>query len=333
VAETTQVDWAGRRALVTGATGFVGAHLAAELLRREAIVTSLERPGAGPGVLAALGIANQVHMVEGDITKAEDVAAAFTAAMPAAVFHLAAQSIVGKGEAAREQTIDVNVGGTWHVLNTAVGHQDTLRAIVLASSAAVYDTDKPPPYAESDRLTQSPHAYAQSKVAAEATADHFMVEYRLPVASLRKGNVYGPADPNLSRLIPDAVRVACDGGTLQIRSDGQFKAGYLYVDDAVAGYLAAAEALERDPHAISGEAFNLGPGTPGTVLDVVDRVFAIADNPAARYEVLAEVITAGKGRWLDPSKAARVLGWRAETSLDDGLRKTLEHARRSRSTA
>ena len=313
------------KALVTGAHGFVGSHLARALLERGEDVCVLDRPaprladvgGERPSGLDLLGIRDEVELVEADLRDAGAVAAVVEGAD--AVFHLAAQTIVGVARDSPLETFEVNVQGAWNVFEACRTHG--VERIVFASSDKAYGSSPELPYRE-DFPLRAAYPYDASKAAADMIARSYASAYDLPVAVTRFANVYGGGDLNFSRLIPETVIALLDGRAPEIRSDGSPERDFLYVDDAVAAYLAIAAALGNGA---AGEAFNAGGERPHSVREVVDLIAAAAGGGV-------EPDFQGSGnpdgeidrQFVDSAKLRELTGWRPQVALADGLKTTLE---------
>jgi CDP-glucose 4,6-dehydratase len=311
--------------LITGAHGFVGSHLALALLWRGDAVRVLDRPaprladvgGERRSGLDLLGIRDEVELVEADLRDAEAVAGAV--AGTDAVFHLAAQTIVGVAREAPLETFEVNVRGAWNVFEACRTHE--IGRVVFASSDKAYGSTPDLPYRE-DFPLQAVYPYDASKAAADTIARSYAIAYGLPLAVTRFANVYGGGDLNFSRLIPESVVAVLDGRPPVIRSDGSPERDFLHVDDAVSAYLAIAGALEDGAR---GEAFNAGGERPHSVREVVESIaraagsgiepdFQGSGNPDGEID----------RQFVDSTKLRELTGWRPAVGLEDGLRRTLE---------
>jgi CDP-glucose 4,6-dehydratase len=311
--------------LVTGAHGFVGSHLALALLQRGDAVRVLDRPaprladvgGERRSGLDLLGIRDEVELVEADLRDAEAVADAV--AGTDAVFHLAAQTIVGVAREAPLETFEVNVRGAWNVFEACRRHE--VGRVVFASSDKAYGSSPELPYRE-DFPLRAAYPYDASKAAADTIARSYANAYGLPLAVTRFANVYGGGDLNFSRLIPECVVAVLDDRPPVIRSDGSPERDFLHVDDAVSAYLAIAGALEDGA---KGEAFNAGGERPHSVREVVESIaraagsgiepdFQGSGNPDGEID----------RQFVDSTKLRDLAGWRPEVGLEDGLRRTLE---------
>jgi CDP-glucose 4,6-dehydratase len=329
------------RALVTGAHGFVASHLAKALLERGNSVRVLDRPDpriadvGGPrlSALDMLGLRGEVELAEGDLRDSEAVSAAVAGCD--AVFHLAAQTIVGVARKSPVETFEVNVRGAWNVFEACREHE--VGRVVFASSDKAYGASPELPYREDFPLRAS-YPYDASKAAADVIARSYAHAYGLPLAVTRFANVYGGGDLNFTRLIPETVVAVLDRRPPQIRSDGSPERDFLPVDDAVAAYLAIAAAL--DVGGAAGEAFNAGGERPHSVREVVELV---AELSGTEVEPDFQGVGSPDGeidrQFVDSTKLRELTGWAPKVELEDGLRRTVgwyrEHpeARPSREAA
>jgi CDP-glucose 4,6-dehydratase len=314
--------WTDRTVLVTGIGGFVGGGLAAGLLARGATVVGVLRDSGGGRLLEALGIADRIELVHGSINTPGVVQRAINEYDVDTVFHLAAQAIVGVANRSPLSTFESNITGTWQVLE-ASRQSPTVRRVVVASSDKAYGNQRVLPYTEDTPLSGI-FPYDASKVCTDVLARSYAATYNLPVAVTRCANIYGPGDLNWSRLIPGTVRAALEGAPPIIRSDGTPERDYLYLDDAVEGYLRVASQLP----AIAGEAFNLGTGRPVSAADLVGQILRAAGRPDLRPRILGQAKGEIDRQSLASAKAARVLGWRPSVALELGLAGTVDWYRR-----
>lgn len=145
--------------------------------------------------------------------------------------------------------------------------------------------------------------------------------FGLPVAVTRCANTYGKGDRHLSRIIPAAIQAGLHNRELIIRSDGRAERDYLYVEDAVAGYLSIAEHLHMDD--VRGQAFNLGSGTSVSVLELVHMIGELL-NTEVKCRILQEPQRARDRLNLDIRKANALLKWEPKCTLTEGLKETIE---------
>jgi len=314
----------GTRVLVTGADGFIGSHLTERLVAEGADVRAFcfynSRGSAGwldeadPATRAALDVRL------GDIRDARFVAAATEGVE--IVFHLAALIAIPYSYVAPQSFIDTNVSGTLHALEAA--RAAGVRRFIQTSTSEVYGTPETLPITESHPLAaQSP--YAASKVAADQLAQAFAKSFQLPVLVLRPFNTYGPRQSDRA-VLPTMLRQLLAGrteirlGRLDPRRDLTF------VADTVDGFIRAATA-----DGIDGELIQLGTGRSesiGELFEIACRLLQVearaVEDPARLRPDASEVLALQS----DPARARERLGWEARTTLEDGLRATIDWLRR-----
>jgi CDP-glucose 4,6-dehydratase len=310
-----------KRSLVTGGHGFIASHLARALLERGDAVTVLDSGSPSISGLALQGVAAEVELVGVDLRDARAVGATVDAGEFDAVFHLAAQTLVGPAMADPAATFEANVGGTWVLLEAC--RRADVPAVVVASSDKAYGPREELPYREGMQLRPA-SPYEASKAAADAIALSYRPAFGLAVAVTRFANVYGGGDLNFSRLVPEAIVAVLEGRRPAIRSDGSPERDFIFVDDAVAAYLAVEHAVGAGGPA-AGQAFNAGGGQPHSVAEVLETIAAVSARQV-EPEYLGTGSPAGEidRQFVDSSKLREMTGWHAEVELRDGLRRTLE---------
>jgi CDP-glucose 4,6-dehydratase len=311
--------WIERRVFVTGCTGILGSWLTLALLEAGADVVGLIRDRVPLSNLRLSGAEQRITAVDGDIADGELLERVLNEYEIEVVFHLAAQPLVRLANRAPLGTFETNIRGTWLLLE-ACRRSPTVKRIVIASSDKAYGDQDTLPYSETAPL-QGRHPYDVSKSCADLIAQAYYTTYRLPVAVTRCGNIYGGGDLNWDRIVPGTMRSVLRGEAPVIRSDGTLLRDYLHVADIVEGYLRLAERLE-DP-ALHGEAFNFGMDDPKTVLEIAQAIIAISDCRDLEPIVLNQASHEIGRQYLASDKAHRLLDWRAQYSLEEGLRKTL----------
>jgi CDP-glucose 4,6-dehydratase len=311
-----------RSVLVTGAHGLLGSWLCAALLGDGHRVVVLRRDEPAVTALELNGTAALVDTVRGDVCEHGLVARVLAEYDVSSVFHLAAQTLVGVANRAPLSTFETNVRGTWLLLEACRSH--AVSAVVVASSDKAYGPQADLPYREGHPLAPR-FPYDASKAAADLIARSYWHTFGLPVAVTRFANLYGGGDLNRSRLIPEAIGAALVGRAPVIRSDGSPERDFLYVEDAVAAYLAIWERLLGDgAGGAGGEAFNAGGGEPHRVGDVVALVCELAGG-----QVTPDVRGAGTPhgeidrQWVDAAKLTELTGWRPAVDLREGLSRAI----------
>lgn len=305
--------------LVTGAHGLLGAWLTAGLLEAGHAVVAVRRDEPAVSALELLGRDGEVSTVHGDICEEGLIARALNEYEVSSVFHLAAQTLVGTANRAPRSTFETNIRGTWMLLEACRAHG--VRSVVVASSDKAYGRQPELPYRETQPLTPT-FPYDVSKAAADLIARSYWHTFGLPVAVTRFANLYGGGDTNSSRLVPEAVGAALAGRAPVIRSDGSPERDFLYVEDAVAAYLALWGALLAGR--AGGEAFNAGGGRPHRVTEVVELICRLAGG-GLTPQILGTGTPHGEidRQWVDAAKLSELTGWAPAVGLEEGLRRTI----------
>jgi CDP-glucose 4,6-dehydratase len=316
--------WRGRRVLVTGANGFLGAWLARALVDLGAVVVGYDKSDRGALDLHP-DLKGEVDLLLGDLTDQPKLEETLAAREIQTVYHLGAQSSINIARGSPIPAFESNIRGTWCLLDAcrAVGRVET---IAVASSLTVYGEQEHSPFDESFALNGS-HPYAASKACTDILARCYAATWGLPIAVARTTNTYGGADPHLDHIVPGTFLSLLRGERPEITSDGSPTKGYLYVRDIVDAYLLLGRRA-ADPD-VRGLAFNFHPDEPTSVLELVETMVKVAGRPD-----LPPFVTGAPGRYehlhLSNERARGVLGWVPRYSLEEGLRETFawyrEHA-------
>ena len=235
------------------------------------------------------------------------------------VFHLAAQAIVGVANRHPVSTFEANILGTWNVLE-ACRRQPLIKRVIVASSDKAYGDQEQLPYDE-DMPLNGKHPYDVSKSCADLISHTYYNTYGLPVCITRCGNLYGGGDLNFNRIIPQTIQLVLEGKAPEIRSDGTFIRDYFYIEDAVKAYLLLAEKMEEK--GLVGEAFNFSNEIQLTVLELVDKILK-AMGSELKPRILNQGTHEIKHQYLSAEKARKLLDWKPDYSIDEGLEKTIE---------
>lgn len=321
--------WAGRKVFLTGHTGFKGAWLTLmlEALGAEVHGYALDPPtrpdlwSVTPARLRAEGRDRR-----GDVRDPESLARSLAESRAEVAFHLAAQSLVGRGHQDPAATFEVNVMGTVNFLE-ALRRAPGVRAAVVVTSDKCYETPgSARPRREGDALGGD-DPYSASKGAAELAARAYARSWAKDgpaVATVRAGNVIGGGDFAPDRLVPDAVRAFAGRRPLVLRRPAAVRP-WQHVLEPLAGYLALARGL-ADGRRDWAEAWNFGPASrdhwPVGVLaarlaELWGPEAEVGAEPAPNYPEAAALT-------LCAARARRQLGWRPRLGLPKALAWTVE---------
>lgn len=309
-------------ALVTGATGMVGAALTRRLVDDGVPVVAFVLDPDPQSELYRSGTVEAVTVAAGRLEDLDALERAVVVHEVDTVYHLGAQTIVGAARRAPLLTFESNVRGTWNVLEACRRHDDLVRRVVVASSDKAYGTVDELPYTEEMAVGGS-EPYEVSKACADLITQTYAAAYSLPTAIARCGNIYGPGDLNWSRIVPGTIRSLLADEQPVLRSDGTFVRDYLHVDDVVDGYLALAAAV-GDGTLAPGEACNFSDEAPLTVMELYEAMCKAAGRPGTEPNILNRAPGEIHDQWLSAAKARKMLGWQPRVGLDDGLARTVE---------
>jgi CDP-glucose 4,6-dehydratase len=311
--------WRDKRIFITGSTGFLGGHVARYLCDQRADVVVLVRDYDPKSLIFQSLLTDKLKVVRGDLKDYSVVERIINEEEIDFVFHFAAQTIVGISRRAPAETIENNVLSTLNILE-ACRCAGNVKSIVVASSDKAYGPSLQP-YTENMPLSGE-LPYDVSKSCSDLIASCYYKTYNLPLVVTRNANLYGPFDFNFNRIIPGTIRSIARNQRPIIRSSGSLIRSYFYIDDAVRAVIQLAERLSSD-RKIAGEAFNFSSGEARTGLEVVDMILHLMESPLqpiildeARGEITTQI--------LNSDKARRILGWKSEWVLKDGLVPTIE---------
>lgn len=306
----------GARALVVGAGGFIGARLVRSLAARGTGVTGVVRPGGSTHRLD--DFASQVELVSADISEPGSIEQVLAQARPDVVVNLAMPHGHPRTERERVVQLETSVLGTARLVE-ALARLGSGRLVHVGSSLEY--GPRSAPLSEDDRLSPgTPRGGA--KAAATIVGLAWARALDVPACVLRPFSVYGPGEDE-RRFAPSALRAALEGTELPLTEPG-LAHDFVYVDDVV-------EAIELAldvPEALAGRAVNIGTGRQVTNEELVALVEHVA-GCAVRSQTGAYPASPHDSRmWVaDVTLARKLLGWQARTTLEEGLRLTLDWMR------
>ncbi len=307
------------KALVTGGAGFIGSNLVDALLARGDSVTVVDDLSTGRRENLDAALAAGAELAEIDIRDAAALAELVAAAGPQVVFHLAAQIDVRRSLEDPAFDASINVGGTANLLE-AMRAAGSPRIVFVSTGGAIYGEGEGQRLPLDEDTPIAPlSAYGQSKYAAEGYLALYRRQYGLSGVSLRLGNVYGPRQDPLGEA--GVIAIFCGrlraGERPTVFGDGTQTRDYIYVGDVVAAALAAAESGASGP-------INIGSGIETDVLTLAKQLAEIDGSEDFEPELAPARAGEVQRVALDATRAERELGWRATTSVADGLKLTLD---------
>jgi UDP-glucuronate 4-epimerase len=318
-----------RKVLLTGGAGFIGSHVAEALLRggvQLTIVDALDdfySPQWKRGNLEEVRRRGAFQFEQADICDVDRMREIFAAAQPDALIHLAARAGVRPSIEQPRLYERVNVAGTLNMLDLC--REFRVPRFVFGSSSSVYGADSPVPFSEEQVTLRPISPYAATKLAGELLAYTYAHVWGLQIVCLRFFTVYGPRQrPDLA--IHRFTAMVERGEALPIFGDGSTARDYTFVDDIVAGVLAALDYKFAERAGATGaafEIFNLGNSSPVRLDELVAAIERATGRTAARRAMPLQVgdvpIT-----WADISRAGRLLGYKPQVPLAEGLTRFVE---------
>lgn len=308
--------------LVTGAAGFIGAHLCAELLRRNCSVIGLDNfnsyydPQLKRDRVAQLCPSLTLNTC--DLLERQRLSTLFDQVRPTHVVHLAAQAGVRYSLENPHAYVESNLIGFANVLELC--RQFEVAHLVYASSSSVYGTSSEPPFVETQRADQPRSFYAATKRANELMAYAYGQICALRTTGLRFFTVYGPwGRPDMAPV--QFTRAILTGQPIKVYNYGKMWRDFTYIDDIVAGVIGAlTSSHDKDQ---SHRLFNLGNRRPVALEDFIHVIERAAQRPAVRiYQQmqLGDMDTT----IADISLAKSTFGYQPTTSIDVGLPRVVQ---------
>jgi nucleoside-diphosphate-sugar epimerase len=301
------------RVLVTGSSGFIGAHVVRRLVEQGADVHALTSTVSAVYPVRLVDLRDRITLHEGNLIDRSAMDAVVDKARPEYVLHLGAFTHVGKSWHRVDECVQANVQGTVNLLQ-ALARFEPRRFVYTGTSEIYGDIDVP--FREDARVNPiSP--YSVSKYAGERFCRVFHQSYGWPIVMLRPFNAYGPGQTP-DRIIPEIIVRALRRQELKMTQGHQTRE-FNFVEDIADGFLLAASTP-----GVEGEILNLGCGEELSMRHVAQTILDLMGNPVEpQFGALPERPTEIHRMFADSTKARERLGWAPKHSLADGLQKTI----------
>lgn len=312
------MNWNQTKVLVTGSGGFIGSHLAERLVHLGANVKCFVKYNSRQdiGLLKFIDkkILQKMEILHGDILDSTGLKKAMKGVD--IVFHLGALISIPYSYINPHNVVRVNILGTMNIMRAAL--ELGINKIIHTSTSEVYGTAQYVPVDEKHSLKgQSP--YSASKIGADKLVESFYCSYNLPITTIRPFNTYGPRQ-SARAVIPTIISQALTRDKIRLGSIHPTR-DFTFVDDTVDGFIKMAESSN-----VLGETINIGTGYEISIGELAKKIMAltgkelkIVTDPNRVRPEKSEV-----NRLVCSSeKAQKLIGWKANTSLENGLTKTI----------
>ncbi|MCJ7618257.1 MAG: GDP-mannose 4,6-dehydratase [Desulfobacterales bacterium] len=315
-----------KNVLITGGLGFIGSNLSIELVKLGANVTIVDNmlPRQGGNLFNIEPVKNNVRINYSDIrnqlsmnhlVKGQDI-----------IFHLAGQVNHVDSMKNPVQDLEINCLGTL-VLMQALRHNNPDAIVVYSGTRGEYGSSVSLPVNEDHPLNPK-GLYAVTNLAAEKMIIVYKEIFNIPGICLRITNTYGPRHQMMHDeygVFNWFIKKAIDNEPLPVFGDGMITRDFLFIDDLVHCLLLTASNKEA-----IGEVFNVGSGIPVMFKDIAKKIVGITKTGTYKFtEFTKERAEVEPGDyWADISKIKRVVGWKPVTTLDIGIKKTVDFYRK-----
>jgi len=320
---------------VTGAAGFIGAHVAQRLLDDGWRVISLDNlnsyydPALKQARLTRLTRSNHFHDVRAGVEDKAAVLEVFTSFKPERIIHLAAQAGVRHSLDSPQDYVDANVTGFLNILEAARAHP--VEHLVFASTSSVFGLDKAMPLSTHRGGNHPVSLYAATKKANEMMAHSYAHLFQIPCTGLRFFTVYGPwGRPDMALF--KFTKAILEGRPVPLFNEGHMVRDFTYIDDIVEGIVRIAEhppvaapewsAEEADPATSSApyRLFNIGNSRPVELLDYLEAIEEAVGRKAQR-ELLPMQPGDVHATFANVEDLVEATGFRPKTSVKEGVSK------------
>ena len=312
------MNYSFKNILITGCTGLLGSWMAESLLKSEITIKGVALNQDLNFLLKSKGLLNEFEIKYIDIADKTSVDDYLKNNDFDAIVHLAAQTQVIEAIEDPIRTFKSNIQGTWNLVDSAMRKN---LPIVVASSDKAYGDSEILPYKENFPLNGI-YPYEFSKSATDMMCKTYRTTYNLPVTVLRCGNIYGGGDLNWDRLIPGVIKWLINNETPVLRSDGNYKRDWVYVEDVVNAYLKVTNALVENGLNVS-DSYNFSSTDYLSVMEVYEKISEIHLGKYVEPIIENKANLEIKDQYLSSEKIFNELGIKSEFEIDTALEMTI----------
>ena len=312
------MNYSFKNILITGCTGLLGSWMAESLLKANITTKGIALNQDLNFLLKSKGLLNEFEIKYLDIADKTSVDDYLKNNDFDAIVHLAAQTQVIEAIEDPIRTFKSNIQGTWNLVDSAMRKN---LPIVVASSDKAYGDSEVLPYEENFPLNGI-YPYEFSKSATDMMCKTYRTTYNLPVTVLRCGNIYGGGDLNWDRLIPGVIKWLINNETPVLRSDGNYKRDWVYVEDVVSAYLKVTNALVENGLNVS-DSYNFSSTDYLSVMEVYEKINEIHLGKYVEPIIENKANLEIKDQYLSSEKIFNELGIKSEFEIDTALEMTI----------
>jgi len=303
-----------KQLLITGGTGFIGRNLAFHALKNGYEVTSLSRSAPKDELHIS-----DVKYLYADVSNLEQLTEQLLPTRFEYVVNLSGDIDHSPFDKGGKNIYDAHAGGVRNLIN--VLHRDALKKFVQIGSSDEYGNQQ---YPQHEGLQEAPFSpYSEGKAASTQFLQKLYVSEKFPVVILRFFLVYGP-NQSIERFIPQIITGCLEDKEFPVSKGTQLR-DFCYVHDIVDGILLALASEEST----NGEVINLASGASISIREMIEKIQHMIGSGTPRFGEIPFREGENKGLVADISKAKKLLNWNPTTSIDEGIRKTVDSYRSS----
>jgi len=316
--------YSGKKVLVTGGLGFIGSNLAIQLVNLGAEVTVVDVLWTehGGNLFNIEPVKKDVQVNVCDVR--DEYAIKALVKGKDFIFHLAGQCCHVLGQSNPYPDIDINIHGTAIVME-AIKNFASEAVTVYTSTRGVYGSVKELPVSEEVPTTNPKGLYELSNLTAEKLVKFYGDVHGLKIVNLRLSNIYGERSQMMHSkfgVVNWFIKLAMMDETITVFGDGKILRDFLYIEDCVKAILQTGASGNA-----YGETFNVGQSQPVTILELVNSILKIVKSGKIKFTSFTKerAVQEPGDFYPDINKIKQYVGWQPLTSLEEGLRKTVEY--------
>lgn len=302
--------------LITGSQGFLGNALVGGLKNKEDIVIGIERDENKRNKLRFIPDVS----VRGDIRDYNFIRRIIVDYEIEEIYHCAAQAIVRSCANDPYTTYDINVMGTVSLLEACRNSGETVKSIVISTSDKAFGHAEVP-YNESTQLKPL-YTYETSKACQQLVSLNYFHNYGVPTKVMASSNVYGPGDPNYSRIIPNTIiKLLQDKPALLNDGVAEFIREFVYIDDVVNAFKTVSRKGKKGNIYCCGGTEHL---SISKMIALICKLIGKDYSKNVKYFKKSRYFKEIEKQWIDSTKL-KSLGWNPKTTLESGLIRTIDY--------